>query len=344
MSTQTQMKNRQFRLKERPVGRVSRDNFEFVEETVPELAADEVLVKCNYLSLDPTNRIWMSDMEQYMPPVQLGEVMRGLGLGKVIASKNSNYKVGDIVSGLLGWQDYFVMKSGGLLPLSVLPSIPNIPLSVFAGAGGLTGWTAYFGLYELGLPKEGETIVVSAAAGAVGSIVGQIAKLQGLKVVGIAGGEEKCRWLRDELGFDSAVNYKTPDWKEQLAAATPKGIDINFENVGGEIMQEVYARMNLHGRMVLCGFISGYNDAGNSKTQLNIAPALMKRLRIQGFIVTDFAARIPEATQKIVQWIAEGKIKYRETIVDGLENAPETLNQLFDGGNTGKLLVKVSEP
>lgn len=343
MSTQTQLKNRQFKLKARPIGKVTKENFEYVEELVPELGQGEVLVKTIYLSLDPTNRIWMSDMEQYMPPVQLGEVMRGLGLGKVIASNNSNFKVGDTVSGLLGWQDYYVMKDSSIFPLSVLPNIPGMPLTVLAGAAGMTGWTAYFGLFELGTPKAGETIVVSAAAGAVGSIVGQIAKIKGLKVVGIAGGEAKCKWLLDELGFDRAVDYKNPNWKEQLKAATPDGVDINFENVGGEIMQEVYQRMNLHGRMVLCGFISGYNDTDNSKTMLDISASLMKRIRIEGFIVTDFAAKIPEATQNIVKWIAEGKIKHRETIVDGLENAPETLNLLFEGGNTGKLLIKVAD-
>ncbi|CAN5512979.1 hypothetical protein BH10CYA1_BH10CYA1_53180 [soil metagenome] len=341
MTNNSQTKNRQFRLKTRPVERVSPDNFELTEESIPELGKDEVLVRNVYLSLDPTNRIWMSDMEQYMPPVQIGEVMRGLGLGKVVRSNNPKFKEGDYVSGLLGWQDYAMAKED---ELTVLPNVPGVPLPVFAGAAGMTGLTAYFGLFEVGQPKEGETLVVSAAAGAVGSIVGQLGKLSKLRVVGIAGGEAKCNWLRNELSFDAAVDYKSPSWKKDLEAATPNGIDIDFENVGGEIMETVYNRLNMFGRLVLCGLISGYNDSNDSKSRLSVSPTLMKRLRIQGLIVSDFASKNQEATTKLAKWIAEGKIKHKETIIDGLENAPTALNQLFDGGNTGKLLIKVSEP
>lgn len=343
MVTTTQTKNRQFRLSTRPTGRVTRDNFQFVEEALPEIGDGEALVRNVYLSLDPTNRIWMSDMEQYMPPVQIGEVMRGLGAGVVERSNNPKYKIGDIVTGLTGWQDYFVAKEGGPFGLAVLPKIPGVPLQALVGAAGMTGWTAYFGLLDLGKPQKGETLVVSAAAGAVGSVVGQIGKIHGLRVVGIAGGKEKCRWLTEELGFDAAVDYKAPTFQQDLVAATPNGIDINFENVGGEIMNAVYNRLNLQGRFVLCGMIAGYNDADDSKTRLSLGPTLMKRLHIQGFIVSDFADRFPEATMKIAQWIAEGKLKHKETVVDGLENAPETLNKLFDGDNMGKLLIKVSD-
>jgi NADPH-dependent curcumin reductase CurA len=336
-------KNRQFRLKTRPTGMVSKDNFEYREEVLPEVKSGQALIRNLYLSLDPTNRIWMSDMPQYMPPVQIGEVMRGLGIGQVLASKNPQFKEGDYVSGLLGWQDYLLTEGKEALPLSVLPNIPGLPVSVFAGAAGLTGWTAYFGLLDIGQPKQGETLVVSAAAGAVGSIVGQIGKLHGLKVVGIAGGAEKCHWLTNDLGFDAAVDYKSPNWQEELIKATPNGVDINFENVGGEIMNAVFNRMNLHGRMVVCGFISAYNDSDQNHVQISLAQVLMKRLKVQGFIITDYADKIPEATGKLVQWIAQGKIKYKETIVDGLENAPTALNKLFDGGNTGKLLVKVAD-
>jgi NADPH-dependent curcumin reductase CurA len=344
MTSKTQTKNRQFRLKTRPTERVSQDNFDFKEAELPELVNGEVLVRVVFLSLDPTNRIWMSDADQYMPPVQIGEVMRGLGIGKVEQSKNPNFKEGDYVSGLLGWQDYYVATEADAKALAKLPNIPGVPLQVFGGAAGMTGLTAYFGLFEIGNPKAGETMVVSAAAGAVGSIVGQIGKLSGLKVVGIAGGEEKCKWLTDELGFDAAIDYKKSDWKAKLEAATPNGIDINFENVGGEIMEAVYGRMNLFSRMVLCGLISGYNDKDDSKSRVSLVNALMKRIKIQGFIVMDFAEKNVEATTKLATWIAEGKIKHKETIVDGLENAPTALNKLFDGGNVGKLLIKVSEP
>lgn len=343
MTSQTKTKNRQFRLKTRPDARVSADNFEFREESIPELRDGDVLVRVVYLSLDPTNRIWMSDMDQYMPPVALGEVMRGLGIGKVEKSKNTNFTEGDFVSGLLGWQDYYHANEAAAKELAKLPQIPGVPMRVFGGAAGMTGLTAYFGLFEIGQPKEGETLVVSAAAGAVGSIVGQLGKLSGMRVVGIAGGEEKCKWLTEELGFDAAIDYKKADWKKQLEKATPNGIDINFENVGGEIMECVFGRMNLYSRFVLCGLISSYNDKDDSKSRLSLSQALMKRIKIQGFIVMDFAEKNVEAITKLATWIGEGKIKYRETIVDGLENAPTALNKLFDGGNVGKLLVKVSD-
>jgi hypothetical protein len=211
-----QLKNRQFRLKSRPSGRVTKDNFDFVEENIPELGKDQILVRTIYLSLDPTNRIWMSDMEQYLPPVKIGEVMRGLGIGKVVQSKNPKFKEGSYVSGVLGWQEYVVSDGRGAWPLTVLPKLPGLSLEIMAGAAGMTGLTAFFGLYEIGKPKEGETMVVSAAAGAVGSIVGQLGKISGLRVVGIAGGEEKCRWLKDELKFDAAIDYKHPDWRQHL--------------------------------------------------------------------------------------------------------------------------------
>ncbi len=344
MTSSTQISNRQFRLKTRPSGRVTRDNFDFVEEKIPELQKDQILVRTIYLSLDPTNRIWMSDMDQYLPPVQIGDVMRGLGIGKVIQSKNPKFKEGSYVNGVLGWQEYVVSEGRGAWPLTVLPKLPGLTLEIMDGAAGMTGLTAYFGLHEIGKPKEGETLVVSAAAGAVGSIVGQLGKISGMRVVGIAGGEEKCNWLRDELKFDAAVDYKSPNWKQQLEDATPNGIDINFENVGGEIMEAVYKRMNLHSRFVLCGLISGYNDTDDSKSRLSIGPALMKRIKIEGFIITDYVQRFQEAATKLIMWMVAGKIKHKETIIEGLDKAPEALNLLFDGGNIGKLLIKVSDP
>jgi NADPH-dependent curcumin reductase CurA len=330
--------NRQFRLKTRPTGRIEKSNFDFVEESFPEPGPGEALVRVLYLSLDPTNRIWVSDMDQYMPPVGIGEVMRGGGVGIVVKSNSARYKEGDRVSGLTGWQD-FCIADEGLRAMSVLPKDLPVELPVMLGACGMTGLTAYFGLLELGRPKAGETVVVSAAAGAVGSIVGQIAKIKGCRAVGIAGGPDKCRHIVEDLGFDAAVDYKRADWREQLAAATPDGIDVNFENVGGEIMEAVMARMNLFSRMPLCGMISGYNTGEPMRG--DFSPILMRRIELRGFIVIDFMEKFAEGAMQLAQWVVEGKLKHRETIVDGLENAPVAVNKLFDGGNIGKLVVKL---
>lgn len=335
----TAPQNRQFRLKTRPEGRIERGHFDFVESPAPEPGPGEALVQVLYLSLDPTNRIWMSDMDQYMPPVAIGEVMRGGGIGVVLKSNSTRYQAGDHVLGLTGWQDYCLADEGANA-MSVLPADLPIPLSTMLGACGMTGITAYFGLLELGRPQPGETVLVSAAAGAVGSVVGQIAKIKGCRVVGIAGGPEKCRHIVEELGFDVAVDYKSPDWREQLVAATPDGIDVNFENVGGEIMEAVMARMNLFGRMPLCGMISGYNSG--EPMRADFAPILMRRIEVRGFIVSDFMDRFTEATTQLATWYLEGKLQHKETVVEGLEQAPEAVNLLFDGGNVGKLVVKVS--
>ena len=332
--------NRQFRLKTRPTGRIEKTNFDFVEQPIPEPGPGEALVRVLYLSLDPTNRIWMSDMDQYMPPVAIGEVMRGGGVGVVVKSNSARYKEGDRVSGLTGWQDYCIADEG-MRAMSVLPKDLPVDLPVMLGACGMTGLTAYFGLLELGRPKPGETVVVSAAAGAVGSVVGQIARIKGCRAVGIAGGPEKCRHLIEDLGFDAAVDYKRDDWREQLAAATPDGIDVNFENVGGEIMEAVMARMNLFSRMPLCGMISGYNSG--EPMRADYSPILMRRIEIRGFIVIDFMEKFAEGAMQLAQWVVEGKLKHRETIVEGLENAPVAVNRLFDGQNIGKLVVKVGE-
>jgi hypothetical protein len=285
----------------------------------------------------------MTNVPQYLPPVGIGEVMRGSGIGQVIESQNSKYKVGDLVSGLIGWQDYLLITDNEKMAPQVLPKGLPIPLTAMLGPCGTTGLTAYFGLLEIGQPKSGETVVVSAAAGAVGSIVGQIAKIKGCRVVGIAGSDEKCKWLTSELGFDAAVNYKQADWKEQLKAACPNGIDISFENVGGEIMNYIISKLNMKARVVLCGLISGYTDGDITKSQISLTPILMKRARVEGFIILDYAARFKEGAMQLGQWVFQKKIKYKETIVDGLEKAPEALNQLFDGDNTGKLMIKISD-
>lgn len=336
--------NRRFLLASRPTGRIDPEHFRLVESEIPEIGPGEVLVRNCYLSLDPTNRIWMTDRKQYMPPVQIGDVMRGGAAGQVIRSNNPAFPVGAIVQGLLGWQDYAAIGAGGEIPLVRLPK--GLPMSIPTAMGllNITGFSAYFGLLDVGTPKAGETVVVSAAAGAVGSIVGQIAKIKGCRAVGIAGTPEKCAWIKDELGFDAAINYRDADWQQQLKAACPDGIDVNFENVGGAILDEVLWRMNMRGRVSLCGLISSYNATDPVPGPYNFSMILMKRLRVEGFIVTDFAPRFREAAAELVKWYAEGKIKYRETIVEGLENAPVAINQLFDGGNTGKLIVKIADP
>jgi NADPH-dependent curcumin reductase CurA len=241
--------------------------------------------------------------------------------------------------GLTGLQDYVIVDGTEKRPFQKVPALPFVSDTAFLGVLGLNGLTAYFGMMEIGKPQKGETLVVSAAAGATGSIAGQIGKIHGCRVVGIAGTDEKCKWITEDLGFDAAINYKHPDWKEKLAAATPKGIDINFENVGGEIMQEVLNRMNLFGRVVLCGLISGYTKGDPALASFGLA--LIKRLKVQGFIVVDFASRFMEAATQLGKWKMFGKLKDREMIVEGLEKAPDAINMLFTGGNIGKLIVKI---
>lgn len=334
--------NRQWRLRHRPVGDISAGDLELVTAPVPVPGPGEILVRNVYLSLDPTNRIWMSDQEQYMPPVQIGEVMRGGTLGVVEASNHADFSIGERVRpGLGGWQDYTLARGDGPFAAKKLPELPGLPMTSFMSALGSTGATAYFGLLKIGQPKAGDTIVVSAAAGAVGQIVGQIGKILGCRVVGIAGAPDKCRYVVNELGFDACIDYRTENVAAALKKHCPKGIDVNFENVGGQIMDAVIANMNFKGRIALCGLISQYNARDPVPGPYNFPLILMKRLKVEGFIVLDFMPQMGEFIAAMSPWVAGGRIKDRVTLVEGLENAVKSLGLLFSGGNTGKLLVKI---
>ena len=333
--------NRVWVLRQRPVGDIREGDLELVERELAPLGDGEVRARTVYLSLDPTNRIWMSDMDAYMPPVAIGEPMRGGSIGIVTESRHDGFAPGDIVNaGLAHWALYNTLPGAAL---NKLPQLPGIPLTAYMGPLGATGMTAYFGLMDIGRPKPGETVVVSAAAGAVGSMVGQIAKIQGCRVVGIAGSDEKCRWLTGTAGFDAAINYRNEDVGAALDRHCRDGIDINFENVGGEIMDEVIARLNDFSRMPLCGLISTYNATEPVAGPYNFANILMRRTLIKGFIVIDYLDRFAEGIQAMARWLMEGRLKFETDIVDGLEAAPSSLERLFTGKNLGKLVVKVSD-
>jgi NADPH-dependent curcumin reductase CurA len=332
--------NHVWRLRKRPVGDITDDVLSLEEETIPEPAEGECLFRLNYLSLDPTNRIWMSDMDQYMPPVAIDDPMRGLVCGTVIKSKNAIYKEGEIVSGIGSWADYQIGSPETVNPMGDTGSVPVI--DAFATLA-LVGPTAYFGLLDITNPQPGETVVVSTAAGAVGSIVGQIAKIQGCRVVGIAGTDEKCQWITNDLGFDAAINYKTENVAEALQRTCPDGIDVYFDNVGGEILDACLKLMNFKGRISTCGLMSQYNATEDVPGPKNYSAILMQRLKVEGFIILDYAERYPEAIAAISQWMGEGKIKVRNDVVNGLENALETVKKLYTGANTGKLMIRVKD-
>ena len=331
--------NRRFLLRERPTGRIGPDTFELSEETLPELADGEALARVDWISLDPTNRMWINDIPTYLPPVGIGEVMRAGGLGHVVASKNPNLPVGQAVQGLVGWQEYAVLSAASLvMPVDLAPG--GAP-SAYLGVLGTTGLTAWVGIRDIGKPQPGETVVVSAAAGAVGSVAGQLAKAAGARVVGIAGGPEKCALLTEQLGFDAAVDHRADDWARQLAAATPNGIDVDFENVGGDLMDAVFARLNLGARVALCGLISGYNAVDLPPGPRAFGNLLIQRVTLQGFIVLDHLGRAQEAADDIAGLMAQGKLTPLETVIEGFEQLPTAINMLFDGKNVGKLVVKL---
>jgi hypothetical protein len=333
----TALANHQFKLIRRPVGMVQRSDFEYTQAPVPEPGDGEVLVKILYISLDPAMRGWMNEGKSYVPPVGLGEVMRAGAVGRVIASKDPAFAVGDHVVGMLGVQEYGVAK--GKLLRKVDPRL--VPLPVYLGTLGMPGMTAYFGLLDVGKPKAGETVVVSGAAGAVGQVVGQIAKIKGCRVVGIAGGKDKCDYLRS-LGFDAAIDYKHEDVKSALKEHCPNGVDVYFDNVGGEILDAVLTRLAMHARIVICGAISQYNEA-KMKGPSNYMSLLVNRASMTGMVVFDYTSRYGEAAKEMAGWMATGQLKTREDIVEGLETFPETLLKLFKGENTGKLVLKVAE-
>jgi NADPH-dependent curcumin reductase CurA len=335
--TQTPDTNLQIRLAARPKGLPEESDFQLVEEPVPQPGDGQVLVRNILLSLDPAMRGWMNDARSYVPPIGIGEVMRGLTVGEVVESRLPGFAPGELVSGIFGWQRYALAKARDL---SRIP--PGIPPAVALGPLGMTGLTAYFGLLDVGQLKADETVLVSGAAGAVGSIVGQIAKIKDCRAVGIAGTDEKCRWLTEDLGFDAIINYKTAkDLHEEIRRTCPKGVNVYFDNVGGEILDTALRSLAMHARVVICGAISQYNATEPPKGPANYLALLVQRARMEGFLVMDFQARYAEAQAELGRWLAEGKLHYREDVVEGLENAPKALLRLFDGSNTGKLMVKI---
>jgi NADPH-dependent curcumin reductase CurA len=331
--------NHQVRLAARPVGLPKRSDWQFTEAPVPEPRDGEVLAKVLYLSLDPAMRGWMNEGKSYIAPIGIGEVMRAGGVGRVTASKHPGFAVDDYVSGALGAQEYAALPGAQLAKIDAKIA----PLPVFLNALGMPGMTAYFGLLDVGEPKPGDAVVVSGAAGAVGATVGQIAKIKGCRAIGIAGGAAKCRYLVDGLGFDAAIDYKAEDVRKSLRAHCPDGVNVYFDNVGGDILDVVLAQLARRARVVLCGAISQYNNTTPIKGPSNYLSLLVNRARMEGMIVFDYASRYPEAVRDIAGWMAAGKLKSREDIVDGLQTFPETLLKLFSGENFGKLVLRVAE-
>jgi NADPH-dependent curcumin reductase CurA len=332
--------NRRWLLAKRPTGHIEDDCFNLVEEPVPEPTQDgEFVVRNLVLSCDPTQRGWIS-RDTYMPAVKFGEVIRSGGAGRVVASKNPSFAVGDRVVGMLGWQDYVLFAAGAPTP-SKLP--PGVPLETAMSVLGATGITAYFGLLEVGRPKAGETVVVSGAAGATGSIVGQIARIEGCRTVGIAGGKDKCEWLVKEARFDAAIDYKSEDVGARLRETCPKGIDIYFDNVGGDLLDTALVQLAMRGRIVLCGAIATYNDDELRPGPKHYMNLLLKRGRMEGFLVLDYMSRAAEAVSKLWPWVNSGQIVFRVDVAKGLEKAPGALRRIFSGENQGKQLVRIAD-
>ena len=332
--------NRQIVLRRRPHGLVDPDtDLEIVESPMPEPGEGEALIRTRYLGLDATVRSWLDEGEGYLPPVEVGEVIRCSGIGEIVASRSERLPVGTVAYGLPGWQEYGVVPDD---PGFTTPLPADTDLVGMISLYGATGATAYFGLLEVGRPAEGETVVVSAAAGATGSITGQIAKLKGCRVIGIAGSDEKCRMVVDELGFDGCINRRTDDVKARLRELCPDRIDVYFDNVGGPILDIVLGHLAMHGRVVLCGAISGYNDEHRSPGPANYLNLISRRGRMEGFIALDYVDRMAESALQLAAWVEEGKMTYKAHIFEGLDSAPEALNALFTGDNIGKVIVAVA--
>jgi NADPH-dependent curcumin reductase len=332
------MVNRQYRLASRPQGMVSRENFDLVQEPAREPGDGELLIETEYISLDPAMRGWMAEGRSYIPPVQIGEVMRAGMIGRVLESRADRFQAGDHVTGWLGVQDHPTCAQD--VVFEVDPA--QAPLTTYLGALGMPGMTAYFGLLDVGMAKEGETVVVSGAAGAVGSVAGQIARIKGCRVVGIAGGPRKCEWVAGELGFDACIDYKAADVAAALREHCPEGIDVYFDNVGGEILDAALARLARGARVVVCGAISQYNNLDSMRGPSNYMSLLVNRARMQGFVVLDYLPRYAEAQREMAAWIADGRLIAREDVVEGFEDFPQALARLFAGENVGKLVLKVA--
>jgi hypothetical protein len=327
--------NQKWILKERPTGLVDDSNFLFIEEDLPEINDGEILIQTEYLSVDPTQRMWLTDMPGYLPPIQIDEVIRSGGMGRVIASKNERFNEGELVNGFVGWQTHLISDGKGFKKVPELLPIPTM-LNVL----GLTGITAYFGLLDIGQPKEGETVVVSGAAGATGSVVAQIAKIKGCNVIGIAGGEEKCGWL-EECGLDHVIDYKATKATKEIRRIAENGIDIYFDNVGGPLLEAVLYQINQKARIVICGAISNYASTDLPVGPRNLSSLIINRAKMEGFLVLDYLDRTDEAIQELSKWLTDGKIKHREDVQEGIENCPSTLNRLFTGQNIGKQILKI---
>jgi NADPH-dependent curcumin reductase CurA len=336
----TTLNNRQYFLASRPAGLPDSNDVQVRDAPVPEPAAGEVVLRNLYISLDPAIRGWMGDAPNYIEPIRLGDAVRSTVIGRVVRSNSPDYPPGDVAMTMGGWERYTTVQAA---TLNRLDEHAGIPLSAFLGVLGPTGLTAYFGLLEVGKPKSGETVLVSAAAGAVGSIVGQIARMQGCRVVGMAGSDDKCRWLQDELGFDAVINYKTcGDLVSAIRTACPSGVDVYFDNVGGEILDAALLCLNKFARVAVCGWISTYN-VPNAPGPVNLWQLVAESVTVQGFTVLDYIDRFAEGVGQLAQWLMAGELKHREEVVDGLDNILPTFLRLFDGSNQGKLVIRLPE-
>lgn len=332
--------NKQIILKQRPKGLPEKDTWEFQSHPIPEPGDGEVLIQHHYISLDPAMRGWINEGKSYIEPVAVGDVMRSGSIGKVIKANNHpKFKEGDYLTGWGGVQQYVVTNGDNWHKVD-----PDLaPLPMYIGTLGMPGMTAYFGIHEVGKIKEGDVVLVSGAAGAVGSIVGQIAKIKGCKVIGIAGGEKKCKYVKEELGFDGVIDYKSENLHTALKRECPKGIDVYFDNVGGEILDAALARLRMHARVVICGAISQYNNKENVKGPSNYLSLLVNRATMQGMVVMDYAKDFGKAAKEMGGWLAQGKLKSKEDVYEGIENFHETFLRLFSGDKMGKLVLKVIE-